>query len=102
MTHMPQSPAPTLIHNDFKLNNMLLNANDLTQAVAVLDWEMATIGDPLFDLAVSFGYWVTPGDPEELQTILPTVTNLPGFVSRETFISMYAPNTHCKLYSLPY
>jgi aminoglycoside phosphotransferase (APT) family kinase protein len=102
MTHMPQSPAPTLIHNDFKLNNMLLNANDLTQAVAVLDWEMATIGDPLFDLAVSLSYWVTPGDPEELQTILPTVTNLPGFVSRETFMEMYAQKSKRDLSSIDY
>src|SRR5260370_38224281 len=93
MTHMPQSPAPTLIHNDFKLNNMLLKANDLTQAVAVLDWEMATIGDPLFDLAVSLSYWVTPGDPEELQMIQPTVTNLPGFVTGETLLELYAQKT---------
>jgi len=89
-THIPQSPAPTLIHNDFKLNNMLLDANDLTKAVAVLDWEMTTIGDPLFDLAVSLSYWATADDPEELKTILPTVTMLPGFVSRETFMELYA------------
>src|SRR4051812_44387547 len=75
----PASPAPTLIHNDFKLNNMLLNAHDLAQPVAVLDWEMATIGDPLFDLAVSLGYWVNAEDPVELQTVLPTVTTVPGF-----------------------
>jgi aminoglycoside phosphotransferase (APT) family kinase protein len=91
-----------MIHNDFKLNNVLLNANDLTQAVAVLDWEMATIGDPLFDLAVSLSYWVTPGDPEELQMILPTVTNLPGFVSRETFMEMYAQKSKRDLSSIDY
>ena len=49
--HTPQSPAPSLIHNDFKLNNMLFSLDDVTQASAVLDWEMATIGDPLFDLS---------------------------------------------------
>ena len=87
--HVPQSPAPTLIHNDFKLNNMILD-NDLTRPVAVLDWEMATVGDPLFDLAVSLTYWVTSEDPEELQTVLPTVTTLPGFINRAEFMEIYA------------
>jgi len=60
--HVPISPMPTLIHNDFKLNNILLHRDDLSVAEAVLDWEMATIGDPLFDLAVSLCYWVRPDD----------------------------------------
>ena len=86
--HVPQSPAPTLIHNDFKLNNMILDSNDLTKPVAVLDWEMATIGDPLFDLAVSLTYWVTSEDSEQLQTVLPAVTTLPGFISRAEFMEI--------------
>ncbi len=88
--HVPESPPATLIHNDFKLNNMLLSQDDLTRPVAVLDWEMTTIGDPLFDLAISLSYWVNSDDPEELQTILPTVTTLPGFISRESFMEIYA------------
>src|SRR5207245_5692831 len=88
--HIPQSPAATLIHNDFKLNNMLLNTHDLTKPVAVLDWEMATIGDPLFDLAVSLSYWVNSQDPEGLQTVLPSVTMFPGFITREEFMQRYA------------
>jgi aminoglycoside phosphotransferase (APT) family kinase protein len=91
--HIPESPAPTLIHNDFKLNNMLLGSDDLTRAVAVLDWEMSTIGDPLFDLAVSLSYWVNADDPEELQMILPTVTVFPGFINREKFMELYAQNS---------
>jgi aminoglycoside phosphotransferase (APT) family kinase protein len=88
--HVPASPAPTVIHNDFKLNNVLLDASDITRAVAVLDWEMATIGDPLFDLAVSLSYWAGADDPEELRTALPTVTMLPGFIRREEFMRIYA------------
>jgi aminoglycoside phosphotransferase (APT) family kinase protein len=88
--HVPTSPASALIHNDFKLNNMLLNASDIARAVAVLDWEMATIGDPLFDLAVSLSYWAQADDPEELRTVLPAVTMLPGFIRREEFIDLYA------------
>jgi len=88
--HPPISPAPTLIHNDFKLNNMLLDAHDLARPVAVLDWEMSTIGDPLFDLAVTLSYWIQPDDSEELRTILPTITYLPGFMSRAEFMERYA------------
>jgi aminoglycoside phosphotransferase (APT) family kinase protein len=90
MSHIPESPAPTLIHNDFKLNNMMVDDHDLARSVAVFDWEMATIGDPLFDLACTLSYWATADDSEELKTILPTVTWLPGFVSRESFMESYA------------
>ena len=102
VSHIPESPAPTLIHNDFKLNNMMLDAIDLTRAVAVFDWEMATIGDPLFDLAISLSYWATADDPEELKTILPTVTMFPGFVSRETFMEIYARKSSRDLSSIDY
>jgi len=98
--HVPQSPAPTLIHNDFKLNNMILDSNDLTRPVAVLDWEMATVGDPLFDLAVSLTYWVTSEDPEELQTVLPAVTTLPGFINRAEFMEIYAQKSGRDLSSM--
>lgn len=88
--HTPSSPAPSLIHNDFKLNNMLFSLEDVTQATAVLDWEMATIGDPLFDLAVSLCYWVQPDDPEDMKAVLPTVTTTAGFLTRAQFIEAYA------------
>ncbi len=88
--HIPASPVATLIHNDFKLNNMLLSTNDLSEVIAVLDWEMATIGDPLFDLACSLSYWVSKDDPEELQTVLPTVTSTPGFITKAEFMEAYA------------
>ncbi len=88
--HIPVSPAPTLIHNDFKLNNMLLDSQDPARLAAVLDWEMTTIGDPLYDLAISLGYWVQPDDPADLRAILPTVTHLPGFFSRAEFMERYA------------
>ncbi len=88
--NVPDSPPATIIHNDFKLNNLVLNPDDLTEVRAVLDWEMATLGDPLFDLAVSLSYWIEADDPEELQNILPTVTSLPGFMTRKEFIDRYA------------
>jgi aminoglycoside phosphotransferase (APT) family kinase protein len=51
---------------------------------------MATVGDPLFDLAVSLSYWIEPGDPDELKTVLPTVTETPGFLTRKELIDHYA------------
>jgi aminoglycoside phosphotransferase (APT) family kinase protein len=88
--NVPESPAPTIIHNDYKLNNLVLNPEDLTEVRAVLDWEMATIGDPLFDLAVSLSYWVEPDDPDELKAVMPTVTATPGFMTRKEIINRYA------------
>jgi aminoglycoside phosphotransferase (APT) family kinase protein len=87
---IPESPDPTIVHNDYKLNNLVLNPDDLTEVRAVLDWEMTTIGDPLFDLAVSLSYWVEPDDPQELKEVLPTVTDTPGFITRKEFIGYYA------------
>ncbi|ADG05905.1 phosphotransferase family protein [Kyrpidia tusciae] len=87
--HLPASPAATIIHNDYKLNNLLLDPGDLSRIVAVVDWEMATIGDPLFDLAVSLSYWAEETDPELLKEVLPTVTKYGGFLSRDEFVERY-------------
>jgi aminoglycoside phosphotransferase (APT) family kinase protein len=87
---IPESPDPTIVHNDYKLNNLVLNPHDLTEVRAVLDWEMTTIGDPLFDLAVSLSYWVESGDSQELKEVLPTVADTPGFMTRKEFIDYYA------------
>jgi aminoglycoside phosphotransferase (APT) family kinase protein len=88
--NVPESPPPTVIHNDYKLNNLVLNPEDLTEVRAVLDWEMATVGDPLFDLAVSLSYWIEPGDPDDLKAVMPTVTSTPGFMTRKELIDRYA------------
>ena len=88
--NVPESPEPTVIHNDYKLNNLVLDPEDLTQVRAVLDWEMATVGDPLFDLAVTLSYWVEPGDPDELKAVMPAVTTTQGFMTRKEFIDRYA------------
>ncbi|HET7272033.1 MAG TPA: phosphotransferase family protein [Rubrobacter sp.] len=87
---VPESPPPAIIHNDYKLNNLVLNPEDLTEVRAVLDWEMATVGDPLFDLAVSLSYWIEADDPDELKAVMPTVTVTPGFMTRKELIDRYA------------
>src|SRR5215210_2291460 len=87
---IPESPPPTVIHNDYKLNNLVLNPVDLIEVRAVLDWEMATVGDPLFDLAVSLTYWIEADDPDDLKAVMPTVTATPGFMTRKELIDRYA------------
>ncbi|WP_274434986.1 phosphotransferase family protein [Alicyclobacillus sp. ALC3] len=99
---VPVSQAVTVIHNDFKLNNIVLDASALDRPVAVVDWEMATIGDPLMDLAISLSYWVQADDPVELRQMLPTVTQLPGFLSRRDLIERYAKRTGRDLSTIDY
>ena len=91
--HVPPSPPATIIHNDFKLNNMLLDLGAEPRISGILDWEMSTIGDPLFDLAVSLSYWIQADDAEEMRSGLSTVTTLPGFYTRRQFVARYAART---------
>ena len=89
----PDSPRASLIHNDYKYDNLVLSPDDLTRVVAVLDWEMATIGDPLMDLGTSLGYWVEPTDPEEWQQYGFVLTKLPGNFTRRELLDYYARQT---------
>ncbi|CEG24161.1 Phosphotransferase enzyme family protein [Planococcus massiliensis] len=90
-THIPQSPAPTVIHYDFKLNNAMFS-DDFTKITGLFDWEMATVGDPLADLGAAMGYWIEQDDPELLKKGFgkAPVTVLPGFYTRQEFIRRYA------------
>jgi aminoglycoside phosphotransferase (APT) family kinase protein len=89
----PDSPRASLIHNDYKYDNLVLALDDLTRVVAVLDWEMATIGDPLMDLGTSLGYWVEPTDPEEWQQYGFVLTKLPGNFTRRELLDYYSRQT---------
>ena len=84
----PVSPPATVIHNDYKLNNVLLDPDQPTHIRAVLDWEMATVGDPLSDLATALVYWAEPGDAELLGG-LDSVTSQPGFLRRHEVVELY-------------
>ncbi|HSG17842.1 MAG TPA: phosphotransferase family protein [Anaerolineae bacterium] len=86
----PAEAEATLIHNDYKYDNLVLDPDDWSSIIGVLDWEMATIGDPLMDLGTSLGYWVEEGDPEEIQALRLSPTNVPGNPSREELLDRYA------------
>jgi aminoglycoside phosphotransferase (APT) family kinase protein len=79
-----------LIHNDYKYDNLVLAPDDVSRIIGVLDWEMATLGDPLMDLGTSLGYWIDPGDPPELQALRFGLTTLPGNLSRRELAQHYA------------
>ena len=84
------SVKAALIHNDYKYDNLVLAGDDLGRVAAVLDWEMATIGDPLMDFGTSLGYWVEAQDPEEWQRYGFGLTALPGSLTRTEMLDHYA------------
>jgi len=91
--HLPAQNDATLIHNDYKFDNMMLDAEDITQVNGVLDWEMCTLGDPLSDVGTAIAYWVDPDDPAELQSIHWGPTTLPGSLRRRELVQRYAEQT---------
>jgi aminoglycoside phosphotransferase (APT) family kinase protein len=67
--NVPVESSATLIHNDFKYDNVVFDPEDLSQVRAVLDWEMSTIGDPLADLGCTLAYWIDASDPPEVRAL---------------------------------
>ncbi len=88
--HRPGESGAALIHNDYKFDNLVLDPDDLGRIVAVLDWEMATIGDPLMDLGTTLGYWIQPDDPEPIRRFLAGPTAMPGSLTRRELADRYA------------
>ncbi|BDY04547.1 hypothetical protein F0521_15880 [Ferrimonas sp. YFM] len=89
----PPESGQAVIHNDFKFDNLVLSPEDPTQIRAVLDWEMATVGDPLMDLGCSMAYWVEAGDPPEMKMLRQMPTHLPGMWSRRQLVAYYGEQT---------
>lgn len=100
-SHMPKESGATLIHNDFKYDNVVLSS-DLSSVVAVLDWEMATLGDPLMDLGCTLGYWIQADDPPLMQAMRFGPTNLPGNLTRMEVVHRYEERSHRTVTHLPF
>lgn len=90
---LPGSGRPALIHNDFKLDNLMLDARDPGRIEAVLDWEMATTGDPLVDLGLTLCYWSEAGDPPLRREAISAITAAPGWYTRAQLVEEYAGRT---------
>jgi len=86
----PESSRPAIIHNDFKLDNVVLDPGNPGNIIGVLDWEMATLGDPLMDLGGSLAYWIEKNDPPDMQAICFMPTNAEGALTRDELVRYYA------------
>ena len=92
--------APTLLHSDFKLDNLILDPQTL-EPRAIVDWDMGTRGDPLFDLATLLSYWTEPGDPECMHRLAQMPTTAPGFPNRNDVVASYAAMTGIDVSDFP-
>lgn len=101
---LPQSGPPAIVHGDYKLDNVIWAAGAPARLLAILDWEMCTIGDPLADLAWVIAYWGPTGEPVEL--MLPgsnqLTTTLPDFSSHEQLIARYEARSGRSMISFPF
>ncbi len=88
---LPTSPPPTIVHGDYRLGNMALDPGDAGRVIAVFDWEMSTLGDPLADLGYCLIYWVDPDDDFSTTSVgtASTYTALDGFLRRSELIEGY-------------
>ena len=85
---VPPDPSPSLLHSDFKLDDMIIEPRTLAPT-AVMDWDMGTRGDPLSDLAVSLSCWVERDDPDCMQRMRRMRTVQPGFLRRGEVLALY-------------
>lgn len=97
--------ATTLIHNDFRLDNVVLDPDQPSRVIGVLDWEMATLGDPLMDLGCALAYWVQADDDPFFQQMRRQPTSAPGMMTRAEVLAWYGKKTgydvsHFDFYSI--
>jgi aminoglycoside phosphotransferase (APT) family kinase protein len=87
--HQPGESGACLVHNDYKYDNLVLDPTDPTRIIAVLDWEMATLGDPLLDVGTSLAYWVEAGDDPVFMALGLGISALPGNLTRKQLWDRY-------------
>lgn len=101
--HLPPASGPTLVHNDYKLDNVMLAENDPGKLIAIFDWDMCTLGDPLADLGSLLTYWTEPDDPPYMQMTAMMPVGDKRFITRDDIIQRYAEKsgrdvTHVNFY----
>ncbi len=89
----PEDVATCVVHGDYRLDNVVLDPDDPTRVVGILDWEMATLGDPLMDLGNSLAYWVEAGDDPVARATRRQPTHLPGMPTRREVVDYYLSKT---------
>ena len=92
--HLPESPPATIVHGDYRLDNLIYAPEPPARVLAIVDWEMATIGDPLADLGYLLSFWAEPDDPLfALADAAWRITAQPGFPTRAQLVARYAERT---------
>ena len=97
----PDPPRPTLVHGDFKLDNVMLDARDLGRVIAVFDWEMSAIGDPLVDMGILLCYWVHTSTVSQHDAVT-SVTHRAGWFTRAEILERYAARARVDLTNITF
>lgn len=101
--NMPaESGKASVIHNDYKLDNVIFSADNPLQVIGVLDWEMATVGDPLMDLGCTLGYWVQTSDPEFFRESRTMPSDIEGAPGRGEIIQRFQEKTGLSVDNFPF
>lgn len=88
-----RSYSASLLHNDFRLDNLLVSSNQSNKISAILDWEMTTVGDPLLDLGIALSYWIEQSDPAPWHHVRWQPSHIAGMLSRIEIAERYAEKT---------
>ena len=89
----PESQRHSILHGDFRIDNVILDQQNPCNVLAVLDWEICALGDPLMDLGNSLAYWIQDDDPSELKQLLVQPSNAPGMLTRREILRLYQDRT---------
>jgi aminoglycoside phosphotransferase (APT) family kinase protein len=90
-------PRSSIVHNDYRFDNVILDPNNPQEIIGVLDWELTTLGDPLMDLGNSLAYWIEAKDPAPVQLMRRQPSNAPGMLTRQEFADYYAERAGIKI-----
>jgi aminoglycoside phosphotransferase (APT) family kinase protein len=102
LAHVPESPPATIVHGDFKLDNVMWNPTDPPKVIAVFDWEMSTIGDPLADLGWLLSYWPDPSEDPANRGMVTSMVAEPGYLTRREMLDRYEAKTGRKMMNFPF
>jgi aminoglycoside phosphotransferase (APT) family kinase protein len=100
--NLPPSTEFSLVHNDYKLDNVMLAVDDPGRLVAIFDWDMCTLGDPMSDLGALLCYWTEPTDPPYLQEMLRMPPSELGFLTRRELVERYAEKSGRSVHNINY
>ena len=91
---MPSDSARhSVLHGDFRIDNVILDKHNPCNVLAVLDWEICAVGDPLMDLGNSLAYWIQDDDPVQLKSLVVQPSNVPGMLTRSEILDLYQDRT---------